>query len=83
MIGMLVSDQDAVNVTAGQIQTVQTLLHFFATDPYIYQNMSTFRAHINTVSAASAGYTAKSHSFFIPSSICMYVSSKRPLFITT
>ena len=50
MIGMLVGDQDSINVIACQLQLVQALLNSFPADSCIYQDMGFFFLPLNTLS---------------------------------
>ena len=61
MVGMFMCDQDTVHIFSGKIQGIQAFFDTLPADPHIHQNMCLLRAHINTVAAASAGNTTKSH----------------------
>ena len=61
MVGMFMCDQDTVHIFPGKIQGIQAFFDTLPADPHIYQNMCLLRSHINTVAAASAGNTTKSH----------------------
>jgi hypothetical protein len=57
VIDVLMCDQNALHVIAGQIDLVQPVLNAFSTDTRINQDMCTVRSHTDAVSAASAGNT--------------------------
>ena len=76
MIGMLVGDQDPVNLISLDLQLFQAFLYSLFTDPCIYKQMRAVAPDVDTVAAASAGDTAQSHSL---SPICLSVFSNAPL----
>ena len=61
MVGMFMGDQDSVHIFSGKVKGIQAFLDIFPADSHIYQDMRLLRTHINTVAAASAGNTTKSH----------------------
>jgi hypothetical protein len=54
-------NQDSIHILTGQIKTMKPRLHTFSTDSSVNQNMALTGSYINTVAAASAGNTLKSH----------------------
>ena len=69
VIRMLMGDQDPVQVASGKVNAVKPCLHLLPADPDIHQHMCLLRSYVNTISAAAACNTAKSHNALIPSSI--------------
>jgi hypothetical protein len=50
-------DQDSLQIIAGQICLMQSVLNTFSADSRIDQDMCAVRSHADAVSAASAGNT--------------------------
>ena len=54
-------NQNTVAVPGGVVNASQSLFNAFSADSYIYQQACGITSHIDTVSAAAAGYTTKIH----------------------
>ena len=67
MVGVLMGNKNPVQLVPFHIQILQSFLDPLLADPGIDQHVCMFISYINTVSAASAGYTANSHVFLSPS----------------
>ena len=61
MVAVLVRDENAVDLLEVQADPVEGFIGPFPADPDVHQQMCVVGTRINTIAAASAGNTLKSH----------------------
>ena len=80
MIGMLMCNQDSVQIISRHPDFIQSLFNPFITDSGIYQNMGLIAAHIDAVSTAAACYTYHPHLLYSSSNMFFIVTIAEPRF---
>src|SRR5699024_6584220 len=64
MVGMFMGNQNPVAFLAAPVNAAQPFLDALLADPDIYQQTGVIASYVNTVAAASAGYTTQIHNMF-------------------